>query len=134
MMNKELKIKNLIVNNVFAVSLITLYSTFFTRPVFAQGVDISKEFAFGDLKNLGEGIDRLVYPAFSIAAAAVVIYFIYAAFTYLTSGGDKEAVASAQKMITHSIIGFILLILLFLGINFILFRLFGTSIQLFKGF
>lgn len=118
---------------------ITLFLTFnfllltFVSPAHAA-VDISKEYGFGDIGTLGEGIDRLVTPAFSIAATAVVIYFIYAAFKYTTSGGDKDAVGEAQKMITHSIIGFVLLMFLFLVMNFLFFRLFGANIQLFKGF
>ncbi len=105
----------------------------FASPAHAA-VDISKQYGFGDITNLGQGIDRLVYPAFSIATTAVVIYFVYAAFKYLTSAGDKEAVGEAQKMITHSIIGFVLLMFLFLVMNFLFFRLFGAEIQLFKGF
>ena len=97
------------------------------------GVDISQEFAFGDLKCLGQGLDRLVNPAFSIAAFAVIIYFVIAGFKYVSSGGEKEELAKAQGMITHAIIGFVLLIMLFLVINFLFSRLFGTPIQFIQG-
>lgn len=97
-------------------------------------VDISQAYDFGDLQTLSQGIDRLVAPTFSIAFALVIIYFIHAVFKYLTSGGDKEAIASAQKIVTHSIIGFVLLMFLFLAVNFIMFRLLGTEIMIFKGF
>lgn len=100
---------------------------------FLAAVDISKEYAFGDLKNLGQGLDRLILPAFSIAAAGVIFYFIFGAFKYISSGGDKEEVAKARGMITHGLIGFILLMSLFLVINFLFARLFGTRIQFIQG-
>lgn len=115
------------------ITVIIFITVIFPNPTYAK-VDISKEYDFGDLQTLGQGVDRLVGPAFGIATTAVVVYFIYAAFKYLTSGGDKEAIASAQKMVTHSIIGFVLLMFLFLAINFIMFRLLGTGIMIFKGF
>lgn len=103
-------------------------------PKAYAAVDISKEYGFGDLSSLGQGIDRLVYPAFFLAMLAVTIYFVYAAFKYTISGGDKEAVGEARKMITHSIVGFVLLMFLFLVLNFLFYRLFGAKIQIYKGF
>ncbi len=96
-------------------------------------VDISKQYAFGDLTTLGQGVDRLVVPAFSVAAMAVVFYFIIGAFKYISSGGEKEKIAEARGMITHSIIGFVLLMALFLVIEFLFGKLFGTNIQFIKG-
>ena len=112
--------------------LSTIYYLLSTTPIFAA-VDISKEYAFGDLKNLGQGLYRLVLPAFGIAAAGVIFYFIFGAFKYISSGGDKEEVAKARGMITHGLIGFILLMSLFLVINFLFARLFGTRIQFIQG-
>ncbi len=100
---------------------------------FIAAVDISQQYAFGDLKNLGQGLDRLVLPAFGIAAVGVIFYFIFGAFKYISSGGDKEEVAKARGMITHSIIGFILLMALFLVIEFLFGKLFGTNIRFIKG-
>lgn len=115
-----------------AVSSILLTTHYFL-PTAHAAVDISKEYGFGDITSLGQGINRLVPAAFSIATTAVVIYFVYAAFKYTTSGGDKEEVANAQKMITHSVIGFVLLMFLFLFVEFLFGRLFGINIQLFQG-
>ena len=96
-------------------------------------VNISQQYAFGDLGSLGEGISRLTTPAFSIAAALVVFYFIFGAFKYLASGGNKEELAKAQQMITHAIIGFVLFMLLFLIVELLFGRLLGANIQLIKG-
>ena len=89
-------------------------------PLFAQApVDLGKEYAFGGITSVGEAFGYLVTPAFSIAGVAVVIYFAIGALRYMMSGGDKQAVESARKMITHAIIGFILLIAMFLILEFI---------------
>lgn len=99
-------------------------------PTVVVAVDIGKEYDFGNIPSLGEGINRLVAPAFSIATLAVVIYFLIGAFKYLTSGGDKESVGEAQKMITHTIVGFIILMFAFLILQFIP-EFFGINFSIF---
>lgn len=81
--------------------------------------DIGDVFGYGYIKSLGQGTSYLIAPAFSLATAAVVIYFLIGAFKFLTSGGDKEAVASARNMITHAIIGFVILMFAYLILQFI---------------
>ena len=72
-------------------------------------------------------------PIFEIAAVLVIIYFLIGAFKYLKAGGNKEDIESGRQMITHAIIGFGLLILSFLVLQFMLSKLFGiTDIGLFK--
>ncbi len=118
----------------FILGLVTATgSLFFASPVLAK-VDIGDTFGFGDIKDLGSGTNYLVAPTFSVAAAAVVVYFIWGAFKYLTSGGEKEQLQEAQKMITHAIIGFVLLMATFLIIQFLLASLFGIKdLQLIGG-
>lgn len=104
----------------------------FPSPAYAK-VEIDKIFGFGDITSLGDALSRLVAPGFSLAAVAVVIYFLMGAFKFLTSGGNKEEVAAARAMITHAIIGFIILMFSFLILQFLLASLFGiTGFQLFK--
>lgn len=95
----------------------------FSTPAYAE-VKIGEEFGFKDIKSLGEGTSRLVVPFFSVAAVIVVIYFMVGAYKYLTSGGNKEEVEGARNMITHAIIGFILLMFAFLVLQFLLWSLF----------
>ena len=92
-----------------------------------MGVDIGSKFGFGNIKTLGEVTSRLVTPAFSIAAVVVILYFLFGAFRYLRAGGNKEEMAGARQMITHAIIGFIILMFTFLVLQFLLFRLFDTT-------
>lgn len=77
-------------------------------------VDLGKNYGFGDIPNLGEGFNRLVMPVFEIAGVAVGIYLLIGAIKFITSGGDKESIASARAMITHAIIAYVLLMLVFL--------------------
>ena len=89
-------------------------------PSFTPGkFNIGDWFGFGDIKSLGEGTQTLVLPFFSMAASLVVIYFLLGAFKYLKSGGNKEDMEGAKQMITHAIVGFIILMFAFLILQFI---------------
>lgn len=115
---------------VYSLSFIVLIA----YPSYAYAeVNIGKEFGFGEITSLGQMVSQLVPTAFALAAVAVIIYFLIGSFKFLTSGGDKEAVAGARGMITHAIIGFIILIFAFLIVQFLLANLFGlTGFQLFR--
>ncbi len=90
-------------------------------------MDIGKNFGFGNIGSLGEGTTRLVLPIFEIAAALVVAYFLVGAFRYLKAESSKEEIEGAKHMITHGIIGFIILMLTFLILQFILAKLFNVE-------
>lgn len=113
--------------------ILTLYSFLFTKNVYADckpndvGFNIKDCFGFGDITSLGDATSRLVVPAFSLAAVAVIIYFLMGAFKYLHSAGDKEEAMAAKNMITHAMIGFIILVFVFFVIPYLLSRLFGVT-------
>lgn len=90
-----------------------------TLAATTSAVDLQKAYGFGYISNVGEAFSHLITPGFEIAGTALVIYLLIGGFRYITSGGEKEAVAGARAMITHGIIGFVLLILLFLVLKFI---------------
>lgn len=90
-------------------------------------VDLRSAYPLSNNKTLGEGVSRLVIPVFSLAAAGLVIFFIYGGYKLLVSAGNKEDVAGAQKMITSAIIGFVLLMASFIVIPFLLDVLFGIK-------
>lgn len=48
---------------------------------------------------------------FIFAGLAVLVFIVWAAFDWITSGGDKEKVAGARRKITNAIIGLVLLAL-----------------------
>lgn len=116
--------------NIPSPATISVLTTFVT-PAYAASTDLGQIYGFGDITTLGAGISRFVPPIFSIAGIAIVMFFIYAGFRYLTSGGDKESVAKARSMIVSAITGFVVLLLTFLVLQFLLNQLFGiTNIQL----
>lgn len=82
-------------------------------------VDLGDQFAFGWIQSVGQGTNLLITPVFAIATAAVTLYFIIGGLQFLLSGGEKEAIGKAKNRITHAIIGFILLMVLFLFMQFI---------------
>ena len=99
----------------FLLFLFTIGTPFST----VSALDLSTQYGFGRLPNgqamtVGGAVNNLVQPAFAIAGFLVVIFFVVGAVRYIASSGDKEAVASARNMIVHAIIGFILLMFMFL--------------------
>lgn len=97
------------------------------------GVNIGACFGYGNIPSFGDATSKLIMPMFSLMTAIVVLYFLWGALNYLKSGGNKEEVAAARGMITHAIIGFIILILAFLILQFLLSSLFDiTSLQIIK--
>lgn len=117
---------------VILTALLTASYPLLATSAYAE-VDIGTTFGFGGITSLGDAVSRLVPIAFSLAAVAVVIYFLMGSLKFLMSGGNKEAVAEGRNMITHAIIGFIILIFSFLIIQFLLSALFGiTDLRLFK--
>lgn len=103
--------------------------SYFIPGFYLATVPLSNEYAFGNLTSLGGGLSFLVPTVFLLATAAVTIYLLYAGFKFLTSGGDKESLASARAMITHSVIAFLMLILLFLVLKYIP-EFFGIQLNL----
>lgn len=99
-------------------------------PCSIHPVNLGCIYGFGNILTLGEGVNRLTMPAFAIAAAAVVVYFLIGGVRFLLSGGDKNAVDSARRMITHAVIGFIILIFAYLILQFIP-QFFGLKLLLF---
>src|SRR3990170_988036 len=91
-----------------------LLTTYYLLPTTVYAFNIGEQFAFGGIPSLGAGITGLVIPAFGLASTVVIFYFLIGAFKFLVSGGDKNALSDAQGMIVHALIGFLLLMLLFL--------------------
>jgi hypothetical protein len=56
-------------------------------------------------------IGPLINLIFIIAIIAALLYLVYGGFKWLTSGGDKQAVASAREHIVAAIIGLVIIFL-----------------------
>lgn len=59
----------------------------------------------------GALIASAIQIIFIFAGLAVLVFIVWAAFDWITSGGDKEKVAGARRKITNAIIGLFLLAL-----------------------
>lgn len=92
----------------------------------AEG-NIETAFGFGKYDSLGDVVSLVLPFIFSIAAMAVVFYFLIGAFELITSQGDKGHIVSARSKIYHAIIGFILLIALFVVMQYIIPVITGSS-------
>ena len=70
-------------------------------------VDIREK--FGAIANanldLGSIITSIITAAITLAALAIIIYFISGGYSWLTAGGDKAKVEEARNRITNAVIG-----------------------------
>lgn len=95
-------------------AIIFLFSSF---QVNAQTIHLGSKQQYGvkALNNPNATVGGLVTSALQIlfifAALAVLIFIVWAAFDWITSGGDKEKVAAARRKVTNAIIGLFLLAL-----------------------
>jgi hypothetical protein len=80
--------------------------------------------------QLGSFLTTTIQIIYIVAAIAFLFMVVLGAFQWIISGGDKEKVSSAQKRITHAIIGIILL-----ALTFVFVRIIGqvTGFQFFVG-
>lgn len=85
----------------------------------AQGVDdifgkispppgISSSMASDPVAGIGKFIGTLVNLAIVAFGFFMLIYLLYGAFDWITSGGDKEKLEKARHKITNALIGMLL--------------------------
>jgi hypothetical protein len=91
----------------------------FATPAYAQSINLKDEYAFGGINSFGEGISYLVNPAFAVAGIILVFWFLWGAFDIIISQGEKERIAAGRNRITHTIIGFLMLIAMFLILQYL---------------
>lgn len=70
---------------------------------------------------ISQFLSNFVALLFSIAAIVLIFMILWGAFEWLTSGGDKEKLSSAQKRIINAFIGIILF-----AVAFAIIRVVGT--------
>lgn len=87
-------------------------------PVQAAPVNLKSQYEFGNYSTLGQALDTLIPVLFMVAGVSVTFYLLLGAVRFITSGGDKEKINSGKYMIIHAVIGIVLLIVMFLFIQF----------------
>lgn len=98
-------------------TLFTLPSLLFPVPAFAQ-VTRDANITFGGgvdpgKRTIGDVISNALLIVFIAAGLAVLIFLIIGAFRWITSGGDKDAIAKARGTIVNALIGLAILALAF---------------------
>ncbi len=81
--------------------------------------DLSNHYAFGGLQSLGDLFSALTRPLFAVVSVIVMIYLIVGAIRWMASGGDANALSAARRMMIHGVIGFFLLMMLFIFLQYI---------------
>ncbi len=85
-------------------------------PLFGP-VYLDQYYGLSGVSSLQELTSQLMVPAFIIISLGVFFYLVIGGYKFLTSGGDKNAVESARRMITHALIAGLLIIFIFLIIK-----------------
>jgi len=88
-----------------------LNSIYFTSLAFGVGVKIpgndSTDYSYNTY------VSAFVNWAMAIGAALAILMITYGGIKYITSRGDQSAISSAKEIITGSILGFVILLLIY---------------------
>src|SRR3990167_4393446 len=99
------------------------------NPILPVTINIAPELDIGTffrITDVGDLITGILGAALLFAGIFFLLYFIWGAFRWLTSGGDKAQVENARSKITNAAIGLVLiaatwaiylLVLYFLGLQ-----------------
>lgn len=97
------------------------------KPVFAQepppGIynPALPHFGRGEGATLiAELIANALKVIFAISGVILLALLIIGGIQWMTAGGDKEAMANAQKRLTSALIGFVIFVSVFAIINYLL--------------
>lgn len=102
------------------LAIISSILTPFFTPLQAFAEEISISAPKEGYNDLGKFITNIISLAFIVAVILVLLMLVWGAFEWITSGGDKEHVASARGRIINALIG-----LAILAVAFALFRFAG---------
>ena len=77
-----------------------------------KDVEGMEEFAdkFGEA-TIGDIFSVLLPYIYSLAGLILFIYLIIGGFEFLTSGGNKDKIQSAQSKLTNAVVGFVIIFL-----------------------
>jgi len=76
-----------------------------TPPAGAESLSSNPVQGLGKL--IGFGINSFIL----VSSFALLVYLLWGAFEYITSGGDKEKISKARDKMVHAVIGIIVVFL-----------------------
>lgn len=85
----------------------------FLAPIQVLAAEIQIGAPEGGFKSLSNAISNFITIALVVAIILVLIMLIIGAYEWITSGGDKEAVAKARNRILNALIGLVILAVAF---------------------
>lgn len=88
-------------------------SYFFSATVTLAATQLNIQAPTQGYKDLGQFIGNIIQLAFGIAIVLVLVYLVWGAFDWITSGGDKDAVGKARSKIVNALIGIAVLAVAF---------------------
>ncbi len=127
------------------LSKVTLVGLFAT--LFSQTTQVSAQISNPAIKELGSADNvtaaesgslfagyfvSLWSSVISLGAVAVLIYFVWGSFEWITAGGDSAKTDKARQRITNAMLGLFILVSTFVIINFMSFLFFGDEFQILR--
>jgi len=89
-----------------------LFAVLSQRLALAQGVNLSintDSFPTNSQRSVGNLLTFFIKLLFAVGGILMLIYLILGGIRYITSGGDKIQAQAARDMITHALIGIIII-------------------------
>jgi len=83
------------------------------------------EFKDNPVGGLGKLLSTGVSLFFLVASLALLVYLLWGAYDWLTSGGEKEKLTKAQLKIVNAIVGMLLMIVAVVIFNVIMINVLG---------
>lgn len=109
--------------NIFVSLLLLVIAAFSINPVYSADermqINLGNKQQYGipavgnPNASVGNIVSNGIQILFIVGGLAVLVFIVWGAFDWITSGGDKEKISSARKKITNSLIGLALLALSF---------------------
>lgn len=100
-----------------AAAISSIY--YLVSPVSAFAATRDTKITFGgagvdpNTRSVGDVISNALLIVFIAAGLAVLVFLIIGAFRWITSGGDKDAIAKARGTIVNALVGLAILALAF---------------------
>jgi len=103
---------------------IVLMLALLVTPALAQNLDNGFMAQFQGNAGIGsnslaEVIGQVVRAVLSVLGLVALVIFIIAGFQWMTSGGNKEKIESAQKLMGAAVIGLVIIIIAYAAARFI---------------
>jgi len=114
------------------IGVVLMLTLLLATPVLAQNLDnnFMNQFQAGaQIGNAGiaQVIGKVVKAVLSILGLVALVIFIIAGFQWMTSGGNKEKIAGAQKLMGAAVIGLVIVIIAYAAAGFIVSALGGVT-------